>query len=227
MRVLIIEDEAPLRAHTAEALAAAGFVVDQAADGIEGRHIALDYPVDVAVVDLGLPGIDGLEIIRALRAAGLRYPVLILTARGRWQDKVTGLEAGADDYLVKPFHMEELIARLHALLRRAGGWADPVLRHGPIRVDTRTEQVSVDGTPVTLTAYEYRLLAYLMHHPGEVLSKTRLMEHLYADDDQRDSNVIEVFMRRLRRKLDPTGARQPIETLRGRGYRLKDADATS
>ncbi len=227
MRVLVIEDETALRHRTAEALAAAGFVVDQATDGIEGRHMALDYPLDVAVVDLGLAGVDGLEIIRALRGAGLRYPVLILTARGRWQDKVTGLEAGADDYLVKPFHMEELIARLHALLRRAGGWADPVLRHGRIRVDTRTEQVSVDGVPVTVTAYEYRLLAYLMHHPGEVLSKTRLMEHLYADDDQRDSNVIEVFMRRLRRKLDPTGTRQPIETLRGRGYRLKDPDAIS
>lgn len=220
MRALVVEDEVRLRREVAEALAGTGFVVDQAGDGDEGAYMALDFPVDIAIVDLGLPGPDGLDLIRRVRGAGLRYPVLILTARSRWQEKVTGLEAGADDYLVKPFEMPELLARVQALLRRAGGWASPVLEHGPIMLDMRTSEVCLDGTPVALTAFEYRLLAYLMHHPGEVLSKTRLMEHLYADEDQRDSNVLEVFVRRLRRKLDPRRRWQPIETLRGRGYRL-------
>ncbi|MDZ7809511.1 MAG: response regulator transcription factor [Arhodomonas sp.] len=220
MRVLVIEDEAPLRGELREALGTQGFVVDEAADGDEGAYMAREYPIDLAVVDLGLPGTDGLMLIRELRTAGRDYPVLILTARSRWQEKVAGLEAGADDYLVKPFAMPELLARVQALLRRAGGWAEPVLRHGPISLDTRTEAVTVGGEPVTLTAYEHRLLAYLLHQRGRVLSKGELMEHLYADDDQRDSNVLEVFIRRLRRKLTTADGWQPIETLRGRGYRL-------
>jgi two-component system response regulator PhoP len=220
MRALIVEDETELRRQIGEALAAAGYVVDMAADGDEGLHFGLEYPIDVAVIDLGLPGCPGMDVIRRLREAGKRFPVLILTARGRWQDKVEGLEAGADDYVVKPFHMEELQARLQALLRRAGGWADPVLRCGPLSLDTRNQRVTRDGEPLELTAFEYRLLEYLMHRAGEVISKSELVEHLYADDDQRDSNVIEVFVRRLRRKIDPDDSLQPIETLRGRGYRL-------
>jgi two-component system response regulator PhoP len=220
MRALIVEDETELRRQIGEALAAEGYVVDMAADGDEGLHFGLEYPIDVAVIDLGLPGCPGMDVIRRLREAGKRFPVLILTARGRWQDKVEGLEAGADDYVVKPFHMEELQARLQALLRRAGGWADPVLRCGPLSLDTRNQRVTRDGEPLELTAFEYRLLEYLMHRAGEVISKSELVEHLYADDDQRDSNVIEVFVRRLRRKIDPDDSLQPIETLRGRGYRL-------
>ena len=220
MRILLIEDEPGLRRQVAERLRADGFVVDEAADGTEGLYAAEEYPIDLAIVDLGLPGMDGMEVIRRLRAAGRRYPVLILTARGRWQDKVEGLESGADDYVTKPFAMEEIRARIQALLRRAGGWADAVLRCGPVALDTRERRVSLDGEPVSLTAYEYRLLEYLMHRAGQVVSKSELTEHLYEDDDDRDSNVIEVFVRRLRRKLDPDGALQPIETLRGQGYRL-------
>ncbi|RMG27976.1 MAG: DNA-binding response regulator, partial [Gammaproteobacteria bacterium] len=179
-----------------------------------------EYPIDVAVVDLGLPGVSGLELIRRLRAEGRDFPILILTARGRWQDKVEGLEAGADDYLVKPFEMAELLARLRALLRRTGGWAAPVFRGGPVTLDSGRQEVRVAGRPVALTAYEYRLLHYLMLHAGRVISKTELTEHLYDEDQDRDSNVIEVFIRRLRRKLDPDGTLGPIETVRGRGYRF-------
>ncbi|WJW75405.1 response regulator transcription factor [Thiohalobacter sp. IOR34] len=219
MRLLLVEDEAALREQLAERLRAAGYAVDLAADGEEGLYLAREYPLDIAVIDLGLPGLSGLEIIRRLRAEGRDLPILILTARGRWQDKVEGLEAGADDYLVKPFEVEELLARLRALLRRSGGWASPRLRCGPIELDTGSQQVSVDGRPVELTAYEYRTLEYLMLHAGEVVSKTRLTEHLYEQDYDRDSNVIEVFIGRLRRKLDPDGSLAPIETVRGRGYR--------
>jgi len=220
MRLLIVEDEHGLRERLATWLRAEGFAVDEAADGDEGLHMALHYPLDLAIVDLGLPGTEGLELIRSLRAEGRRCPVLILTARGRWQDKVAGLEAGADDYVVKPFQREELRARLQALLRRAGGWAGPVLACGPVALDTRDQSVRLEGSPLELTAFEYRVLAYLMHHAGEVVSKTALVEHLYEDEDQRDSNVIEVIIARLRRKLDPGGTLRPIETLRGRGYRL-------
>jgi len=220
MRVLVIEDDEALNAQLAAFLREHDCVVDTAYDGEEGLFSACEYPIDVAVVDLGLPDLSGMDVIRRARAAGCRYPVLILTARGRWQDKVEGLEAGADDYLVKPFHPEELLARLKALVRRAGGWSDPVLACGPVRLDTSSGQCVVDGTPVELTAYEYRVLEHLMLHAGEVMSKTELSEHIYAEDDERDSNTIEVFIRRLRRKLDPHGRIKPIETLRGRGYRL-------
>ncbi len=220
MRILLVEDERELRERLAASLRDQGYVVDQAPDGDEGLYQGQEYPIDLAIIDLGLPGLDGIELIRRLRAAGRDFPILILTARGRWQDKVEGLEAGADDYLVKPFEPEELLARLRALARRAGGWSQPVLRCGPIELDPGRQQVRRDGQPVDLTSYEYRLLHYLMLHAGEVMSKSRLTEHLYDDDNDRDSNVIEVFIRRLRQKLDPDGRLQPIETLRGRGYRL-------
>lgn len=220
MRALIIEDDRHLLEQLKEHLASAGLAVDTAADGREGCHMAIEYPLDVAVIDLGLPHVSGLEIIKAVRAAGRRFPILILTARTRWQDKVAGLEAGADDYLVKPFHPEELLARLRALLRRTGGWAQSLLICGPIRLDTSSQAVMLDGRPVALTGFEYRVLEYLMLHAGEVVSKTTLTEHIYAEDGDRDSNVIEVFVRRLRRKLDPDGRLAAIETLRGRGYRF-------
>lgn len=221
MRVLVIEDEPTLLAQLTAVLREQGFVVDAVADGREGEWAAVEFPVDAAIIDLGLPGKDGLQIIRHLRAKGRDYPVLILTARERWQDKVEGLETGADDYLTKPFQMEELLARLRALIRRSGRWSQPVLQSGPVSLDPQTQAVTCGGQPVDLTAYEYRLLEYLILHAGEVLSKTRLVEHLYAESDERDSNVIEVFMRRLRQKLDPDEQLQPIETLRGRGYRWR------
>lgn len=220
MRVLIVEDESTLREALATQLQEAGFAVDQAADGEEGHFMGKEYPLDLAVVDLGLPRLDGIEVVRRWRSAGLKHPVLILTARGRWQDKVEGLGAGADDYLVKPFHAEELLARVNALLRRAAGWAAPVLRCGPLELDTRAQTVARDGIAIELTTFEYKVLQYLMLHAGEVISKTDLTEHLYEQDYDRDSNVIEVFVGRLRKKLDPDGSLGPIETLRGRGYRL-------
>lgn len=220
MRLLLIEDEAALRESLAARLAKEGFAVDAAGDGAEGHFLGLENPVDLAIVDLGLPKLDGIEVIKRWRAAGKRFPVLILTARGRWEEKVDGLGTGADDYLVKPFHVEELLARINALLRRAAGWAQPVLRCGPVELDTRGQQVQVSGSAIELTTFEYKVLQYLMLHAGEVVSKTDLTEHLYDQDFDRDSNVIEVFVGRLRRKLDPDGALAPIETLRGRGYRL-------
>lgn len=220
MRILIIEDEAPLLERVAAQLREQGYAVDTAADGRNGLYLGQEYPLDAAVVDLGLPDLPGIEVIRRWRAAGRRFPILILTARGRWQDKVEGLEAGADDYLVKPFYMEELLARLRALIRRTGGWTQAVLACGPIALDTGAQQVTLLGQPVDLTAYEYKLLEYLMLHAGTVISKTELTEHLYQEDEDRDSNVLEVLVGRLRRKLDPTGTLLPIETLRGRGYRF-------
>ena len=220
MRVLLVEDEAALRESVRDALADAGYAVDGAADGEEGLYFGLEYPADVAVVDLGLPKLNGIELIRRLRAQGRKYPILVLTARDRWQDKVEALGAGADDYLVKPFHVEELLARLNALLRRASGWAQPVLACGPVEIDTAAQQVRVAGRPVELTTFEYRVLHYLVLHAGEVVSKTDLTDHIYEQDYDRDSNVIEVFVGRLRRKLDPDGSIEPIETLRGRGYRF-------
>ncbi|MEA3290825.1 MAG: response regulator transcription factor [Pseudomonadota bacterium] len=224
MRVLVVEDEAALRERLMSGLRDAGFAVDAAIDGEEGLYYGREYPVDVAVIDLGLPKVPGLEIIRQLRAEGFSYPILILTARSRWQEKVEGLEAGADDYLAKPFRFEELLARLRALIRRAAGQADPVLRAGSITLDSRSQQVSVTGRPVELTAYEYRLLYYLMLNRGKVVSKSELTEHLYEDDDDRDSNVLEVFVGRLRKKIDPANALNPIETLRGRGYRFREPE---
>jgi len=220
MRILVVEDNAVLREQLATSLNEAGFVVDQAADGEEGLHFGLNYPCDAVVLDLGLPGKNGMEIIAEWRQAGVNVPVLILTARTAWQDKVAGLEAGADDYLVKPFVMQELIARLQTLIRRASGWSQDLIRCPPYELDRRAGQMTISGITLDLTSFEYRLLEYLMLHAGEVLSKTLLTEHLYADEEQRDSNVIEVFVRRLRTKLDPDGTRQPIETARGAGYRF-------
>ncbi len=221
MRVLVIEDEAPLRQQLVDALRSAGWVVDEAPDGEEGLWMGEEYPVDVVVLDLGLPKLRGLEVLRRWRSAGRAFPVLILTARGRWQEKVEGLEAGADDYLVKPFHMEEVQARLRALVRRAAGWSDAVLAGGPIRLHPASQQVTVEGEEVALTAYEYRLLEYLMTRAGEVISKSELSEHVYEEEMERDSNVLEVLLGRLRRKLDPDRSLNPIETLRGRGYRFR------
>lgn len=220
MRLLVVEDEAPLREQLVAQLGAQGFAVDSCEDGDEGLWMGTETDYDAAVVDLGLPGIDGMEVIRRLRAQGRRFPVLILTARGRWQDKVDGLEAGADDYLAKPFAMQELLARVRALLRRAAGWSHPLLRCGAITIDLGGQKVHRNGAQVDLTAYEYRIIEYLVLHPKEVVSKTRLTEHLYDQDYDRDSNVIEVLVGRLRRKLDPDSSLKPIETLRGRGYRL-------
>ncbi len=221
MRILIIEDEAPLREQLQEQLRERGYIVEAAADGEEGLYLATEFPYDCAVIDLGLPKLSGIEVIRRARAADKRFPVLILTARGRWQDKVEGLEAGADDYLVKPFHVEELLARLNALVRRAAGWTQPQREFGPLVLDTRAQSVSLHGEPIELTAYEYRIVEYLMLHAGKVISKIELTEHVYDQDFDRDSNVIEVFVGRLRKKLDPDGTLKPIETLRGQGYRFQ------
>jgi len=220
MRVLVVEDEAALRDTLKARLAEAGFTVDVAGDGDEALYAGLEYPLDVAVIDLGLPRVAGLEVIRRLRAARKSYPILVLTARGNWQDKVEGLQAGADDYVVKPFQFEEVLARLQALLRRAGGWASPQLQCGPIVLDTRAQTITVSGAPVELTTFEYRILEHLMLRAGEVVSKAELTERLYDQDFERDSNVIEVLIGRLRRKLDPQEQLRPIETLRGRGYRF-------
>ena len=220
MRLLVIEDDLTLRESLVRKLVEAGFAVEQAADGKEGLYFAEEYPVDLAIIDLGLPEISGLELIKSLRAASKDYPILVLTARDRWQDKVEALKIGADDYVTKPFHVEELMARADALLRRAGGWAQSELVCGPITLETRSQVVTLNGESVELTSFEYRLLEYLMLHAGEVCSKTQITEALYDEDFERDSNVIEVFIGRLRRKLDPDSTFKPIETLRGRGYRF-------
>jgi two-component system response regulator PhoP len=220
MRILVVEDDPDLRRQLEAALCSAGYAVDASGEGKEALYLATEYPFDSAVVDLGLPGLSGLEIIGRLRAGGSRLPVLILTARDRWQDKVQGLEAGGDDYLAKPFQMEELLARLKALLRRAAGAAVDELRCGPVTLEPAAQRVSVDGGEVELTSFEYRLLEHLMRERPRVLSKDELAAHLYPHDEERDSNVIEVLIARLRRKLDPDGTVQPLETLRGRGYRF-------
>jgi two-component system response regulator PhoP len=220
MRVLVVEDEAALREGLKRDLEAAGHTVDMAADGEEGLYAALEFPIDVAIVDLGLPKLSGLEIIRRMRAQGRKCGILVLTARDRWQDKVEGLGAGADDYVAKPFNFEELHARLSALLRRATGWGSATIQCGSVVLDTRAQQLSVSGRAVELTSFEYRLLELLMLHAGEVLSKSDLTDKLYAQDFERDSNVIEVLIARLRRKLDPDDQLKPIATLRGRGYQF-------
>ncbi|MDC8013863.1 response regulator transcription factor [Tahibacter soli] len=220
MRVLLVEDEAPLRETLAARLKREGYAVDCAADGDEGLYLGREMPFDVAVIDLGLPKRPGMELVKALRDGGQRYPIIILTARSSWQDKVEGLKAGADDYLVKPFHVEELLARLNALVRRATGWTKPVLECGPVVLDTTAQSITVEGKPVDLTSYEYKVIEYLMLHAGELVSKADLTEHIYQQDFDRDSNVLEVFIGRLRRKLDPEGNLKPIETVRGRGYRF-------
>jgi two-component system response regulator PhoP len=220
MRLLLIEDDDTLRESLAQQLAEAGYAVEQAADGREGLYFALEYPVDLAIIDLGLPEVSGLDIIREARDKGKTYPILILTARDRWQDKVDGLSAGADDYVVKPFHFEEVGARVHALLRRSGGWASSVMTAGPVVLDMARQEVTVDDASVELTSFEYKIIEYLMLRAGQVISKTELTERLYDQDFERDSNVIEVFIGRLRKKLDPANSLKPIETLRGRGYRF-------
>lgn len=220
MRALVIEDETALREQIVSELRDNGFAIDETGDGDDGLYLATEMPIDIAIIDLGLPGTSGIDIIQQVRKRELNYPVLILTARTSWQDKVEGLEAGADDYLAKPFHMEELMARIRALLRRSGGWSESELKFNRLVIDTRTQQVYVDGTLVELTAYEYKVLAYLGLHAGEVISKAVLLDHLYDEDTDRDPNILEVFIRRLRNKLDPEKNLNPIETLRGRGYRL-------
>jgi len=221
MRILVVEDETSLRDQLQRQLEARGYSVDAAADGEEGLFLGREYPMDLAIIDLGLPGISGIELIRRLRALDRPFPVLILTARDAWQDKVEGLESGADDYLTKPFHTEELLARVNALLRRAAGHSTPVLSSAGVEIDTVEQTVRRDRDEVVLTAHEYRILEYMMLHAGKVVSKTELTEHVYDQDFDRDSNVVEVLVGRIRRKIDPDGSRRPIETLRGRGYRLK------
>lgn len=222
MRILIVEDEKILCDQLREFLAAKGFAVDVAYNAADGIYIGSEYPLDAAIIDVGLPDFSGIELIKRLRKADVGFPVLILTARSRWQEKVEGLEAGADDYLVKPFHYEELLARLNALLRRASGKAHPVLKHGNISLDSVSQEVFVGDSKLDLTAYEYKVFEYLMFHKGEVVSKSVLTDHIYDEDFDRDSNVIEVFIGRLRKKLDPDGTLNPIETLRGRGYRIPE-----
>ena len=220
MRLLVIEDDITLRETLCSQLAEAGFGVEQAADGREGLYFALEYPIDLAIVDLGLPEISGLDLIRELREKGKTYPILILTARDRWQDKVDGLEAGADDYVVKPFQFEEVSARVTALLRRSGGWASSVMSAGPVTLDISRQELKVDDTVIVLTSFEYKIIEYLMVRAGQVISKAELTDRLYDQDFERDSNVIEVFIGRLRKKMDPDNTLKPIETLRGRGYRF-------
>jgi two-component system OmpR family response regulator len=217
MRVLVVEDDADLARQLKGSLLDAGYSVDLARDGEEGHHLGANEPYDAVVLDLGLPLVDGVTVLERWRREGRTMPVLILTARDRWSEKVAGFDAGADDYVGKPFHMEEVLARLRALVRRAAGHASAELICGPVHLDTRAARVAVDGQPVRLTAQEYRLLAYLMHHPGKVVSRTELTEHLYDQDFDRDSNTIEVFVGRLRRKLGV----DVIETSRGLGYRLR------
>jgi len=220
MKLLVVEDESLLRQQLVNSLTEQGYVVDGAEDGKAGLYYATEYDYDAAIIDLGLPLMNGIELIEAIRKSGKQFPVLILTARGDWQDKVAGLDAGADDYVVKPFQLEEILARLNALLRRAAGFSKPKLEFGPLSLDTTAKRLTVDGENVDLTAYEYKMLEYLMLHSGQVISKTELTEHLYAQDYDRDSNVLEVFIRRLRQKLDPEQTLNPIETVRGQGYRF-------
>jgi two-component system response regulator PhoP len=221
MRILVIEDDIQLAENLRSALEKEKYSIDLCHDGESGLFHLKEYPLDMAVIDIGLPKLNGIEIIRQARSAGIDIPILILTARDRWQDKVEGLDAGADDYLTKPFHLEELIARCNALIRRSAGQANPEITIGPIKIHTRSQQVWVNDHELTLTAYEYKVLEYLMVNPQKVISKSELTEHIYDQDFDLDSNVIEVFVLRLRKKLDPDGTLNPVETLRGRGYRFK------
>ena len=219
MRILVVEDDPHLAAQIGAALSEAAYAVERVDNGLDALYAGSEADFDAAVLDLGLPRMDGLSVLAAWRARGRTLPVLILTARDKWHDKVAGIDAGADDYLTKPFHMEELLARLRALIRRAHGHASAEIVCGPLHLDSRAGRIRLDGQPLTLTSHEYRLLAYLMHHPDEVLSRSTLTEHLYAQDFERDSNTIEVFIARLRKKLPPG----LIETVRGLGYRLRSA----
>ena len=220
MRILVIEDEIKLQAQIRQTLETDGYMIDTCSNGEEGLFFANEYPLDAAIIDIGLPGMSGLDVIKTLREQGSLLPILILTARDSWQDKVKGLEIGADDYLTKPFQMEELQARVKALLRRSTGIPSTLLTCGPISIDVSTQSVTVNDNKIDLTTFEYRLLEQLVRHQGEVLSKQTLTDYLYPHDEDRDSNVLEVMVGRLRRKLDPNGELAPIETLRGRGYRF-------
>ncbi len=219
MLILIVEDEQLIRKELSERLSKEGFAVETAADGENGLYLGQEIEFDAAIIDLGLPGLSGIDLIKELRANNKTFPILILTARDHWQDKVTGLSAGADDYVAKPFHMEELLARLNALVRRSKGYASPEIISGPIRFNSMEQRVWLSEEALDLTAFEYKVIEYLLLNPGKVISKTELTEHIYSQDFERDSNVIEVFVGRLRKKLDPNGSLVPIETLRGRGYR--------
>jgi two-component system OmpR family response regulator len=221
MRILVVEDDKDLNRQLAEALVDAGYVVDRAHDGEEGHFLGDTEPYDAVVLDIGLPQMDGISVMEKWRREGRKMPVLMLTARDRWSDKVAGIDAGADDYVTKPFHIEEVLARVRALIRRAAGHASSELVCGPVRLDTAASKVDVAGRPLKLTSHEFRLLAYLMHHVGKVVSRTELVEHLYDQDFDRDSNTIEVFVGRLRKKMGI----DMIETVRGMGYRLREPDA--
>jgi len=220
MRLLLVEDEAPLRLTLKRQLEAEGYRVDAAADGEEGLFLAREYPVDLAILDLGLPKLDGISIVRRLRSEGRTLPLLILTARGSWQDKVVGLEAGADDYLVKPFEYPELAARVKALLRRSLQATNDVLVLGPLAVDLSAQAARLGGQALELTTFEYRMLEFLVRERARVVTKQELSDYLYPHGEDRDSNVLEVLIGRLRRKIDPDGTLAPIETVRGRGYRF-------
>lgn len=220
MRILIVEDDQQLRQQLEASIKSNNYATDSAKDGREGLFMLTEYPYDLAIIDLGLPEMSGIELIQTLRKNGKQLPVLVLTARSSWQDKVEGLEAGADDYVIKPFHMEEIIARINALLRRSAGNASPELYFGPLTINTAAKQASLKGELLNLTSYEYNTLEYLIHHAGKVVSKTELTDHLYDQDFDRDSNVIEVFIGRLRKKLDQQGPLNAIATVRGQGYRF-------
>jgi len=220
MRLMVAEDDSRLLTQLDQLLQKNGYSVDLADDGAKALFLLSEHPYDLAIIDIGLPVMDGFELIQQARKKSVTCPILILTARDRWQEKVEGLESGADDYLTKPFHNEELLARIKALIRRAAGKAHPLIEEGPLTLDTLSEEVTVNGQHIELTAYEYKVLEYLLLNPQKIVSKTELTEHIYDQDFDLDSNVIEVFVGRLRKKIDPDGSLNPIETLRGRGYRI-------
>ena len=224
MRLLLVEDDIALQTQVKQQLEGANYSVDCASDGEDGLFQGKEIAYDAAIIDIGLPKLDGTSVIRALRSANISFPIIVLTARDRWQDKVEGLDAGADDYLTKPFQIEELLARLNALIRRSAGKASPIVKNGPFAINTASTQVSVNECDVSLSSHEYKVFEYFMLHPNTVISKTTLTEHIYDQDFDLDSNVIEVFVRRLRKKLDPQNELKFIETLRGQGYRLRVFD---
>ncbi|MDO9417988.1 response regulator transcription factor [Pararhizobium sp.] len=217
MRILVIEDDTNLNRQLTDTLKEAGYVVDQAFDGVEGHYLGESEPYDAIILDIGLPEMDGITVLEKWRSAGKATPVLMLTARDRWSDKVAGIDAGADDYVTKPFHVEEVLARIRALIRRAAGHASSEIVCGPVKLDTKGSKALVDGVQLKLTSHEFRLLSYLMHHMGQVVSRTELVEHMYDQDFDRDSNTIEVFVGRLRKKI----GLDLIETVRGLGYRMQ------
>lgn len=227
MRLLLVEDDLNLQTQLKAQLESANYSVDCAEDGEIGLYQATEYQYDAAIIDLGLPKMDGKTLIETIRQQDIKFPIIVLTARDRWQDKVEGLDAGADDYLTKPFQPEELLARLNALIRRSVGQASPVINNGPFALDTASMEVKVNGQAVSLSSYEYKVFEYLTLHLGQVISKTQLTEHIYDQDFDLDSNVIEVFIRRLRKKLDPDAQFQFIETMRGQGYKMRVFDPTN